>query len=129
MNPGKACIACHKASGEPDAPKFNVAGTVYPSGHETDYCYGIDGKSADYSDVIVEITDANNVVHELHPGTTGNFSLISAAFATPYKAKVKSAKGERVMGEAQTDGDCNGCHTVNGGGNGSKAPGRIVVPL
>jgi cytochrome c553 len=128
MNPGLACIACHKKQGG-EAPIFNVAGTVYPLGHESDLCYGINGTSPDYQDVVVEITDANNVVYNLHPGPTGNFSLRKSGLAYPYKAKVKSSKGERAMSEAQTDGDCNGCHTVDGGGNGSKAPGRIVVPL
>ena len=127
MNPGKACIQCHKAEGE--GPIFKVAGTVYPSGHETDYCYGINGTSPDFTDVRVEITDANGVVSSLKVGTTGNFSLSKAGFAYPYKAKVTSAKGERVMNGEQMDGDCNKCHTQDAGGNGSTAPGRIVVPL
>ncbi len=126
MNPGMACIACHKKEGE--GPLFRVAGTVYASGHETDRCYGING-TTDYSDVKVEITDANGVVSTLSVGTTGNFSLSKAGFAYPYKARVVSSKGERVMNAEQTDGDCNGCHTQDAGGNGSMAPGRIVVPL
>ena len=126
MNPGKACIACHKAEGE--GPIFRVAGTVYASGHETDYCYGING-ATDFSDVRVEITDANGVVSSLKVGSTGNFSLSKAGFAYPYKAKVTSSKGERVMNAEQTSGDCNTCHTQDAGGAGSMAPGRIVVPL
>lgn len=127
MNPGMACIACHKKEGE--GPIFRVAGTVYASGHETDRCYGVNGTLPDFQDVVVEITDANGVVSNLHPGSTGNFSLSKAGFAYPYKAKVISSKGERVMNAEQTDGDCNGCHTQDGGGKGSTAPGRIVIPL
>lgn len=127
MNPGMACISCHKAEGE--GPLFRVAGTVYGSGHETDKCYGVNGNSPDFADVVIEITDANNVVSTLKPGATGNFSLEKSGFAYPYKARVVSSKGERVMNEAQNDGDCNGCHTEAGGGKGSLAPGRIVIPL
>lgn len=127
MNPGKACNSCHKSEGE--GPIFKVAGTVYASGHETDYCYGIDGTSPDYSDVRVEVTDANGIVSSISVGSTGNFSLQKTGFAYPYTAKVVSSKGERAMNAAQTEGDCNTCHTVDAGGAGSMAPGRIVIPL
>ncbi len=127
MNPGLACIQCHKSEGE--GPIFKVAGTVYASGHEDNYCYGVSVTSPDYADVVVEITDNNGVVYNLKPGTTGNFSLSKAGFAYPYKARVVSGKGERLMNAEQTDGDCNGCHNAAGGGNGSTAPGRIVIPL
>jgi hypothetical protein len=127
MNPGLACIQCHKSQGE--GPIFRVAGTVYESGHEDNYCYGVNGTQADFSDVSVEITDNNGIVYNLKPGITGNFSLSKSGFAYPYKARVVSSKGERVMNAPQTDGDCNGCHTAAGGGKGSTAPGRIVIPL
>ncbi|MFO0588992.1 MAG: hypothetical protein U0441_15690 [Polyangiaceae bacterium] len=126
MNPGEACIACHKK--EFEAPQFKLAGTVYASGHENDLCYGIDTSTPDYADVRVIITDANGVDHTFKPGVTGNFST-TQSIAFPYKAKVTSSKGERIMNAAQSDGDCNGCHTEAGGGKGSTAPGRIVVPL
>ncbi|MBK8251199.1 MAG: hypothetical protein IPK82_00835 [Polyangiaceae bacterium] len=130
MNPGEACINCHKTSNEADAPIFLVAGTVYPWGHESKYCYGIDGTDPNFADVHVEVTDANGVVFNLSVGQTGNFYLEEAeSFVTPYTAKVVSSKGERAMTASQTDGDCNGCHTQDGGGNGSMAPGRIVIPF
>ena len=130
MNPGEACIACHEqeAIGEPGIPVFDIAGTVYSMGHETNNCYGINGSSPDFSDVIVRIHDANGKDFDLKPGTTGNFTLISASFTAPYTAKVISGKGERAMVAEQTDGDCNLCHTAQAGGNGSDAPGRIVIP-
>lgn len=127
MNPGMACISCHKQ--EKEGPMLHVAGTVYPLGHETDKCFGIDGTSPDFSDVKVEIKDANGQVYTLKIYPTGNFGMEKAGFAYPYTAKVVSSKGERVMNEAQEIGDCNLCHTAAGGGNGSKAPGRIVMPL
>ncbi len=126
MNPGEACIKCHKSKS--DAPNFSVAGTVYASGHETDLCYGIDTSTPDYADVRVIITDANGVEHSLKPGTTGNFST-EQSIPGPFKAKVVSSKGERVMNSVQSNGDCNLCHTQDAGGNGSMSPGRIVVPL
>lgn len=131
MNPGMACISCHQkeAAEEPEVPIFAVAGTVYPLGHETDYCYGVDGTSPDFAGVKVVVTDANGQAYTLDVGATGNFSLSKLGFAYPYTAKVVSPAGERVMNEAQQSGDCNLCHTATGGGNGSMAPGRIVVPL
>jgi hypothetical protein len=128
MNPGKACNSCHRKSGEGEAPIYAIAGTVYPTGHEPDYCYGVDGASQGFQDVLVQITDANGAVYSLRPGKTGNFWLRQAGFAAPYTAKVVSSAGERSMNSAQTIGDCNLCHTASGGGNGSAAPGRIVVP-
>lgn len=128
MNPGKACNSCHKKSGEDEAPIYDIAGTVYPTEHEPDYCYGVDGASPGFQDVLVQITDANGAVYSLRPGKTGNFWLRKAGFAAPYTAKVVSSVGERSMSTAQTVGDCNLCHTARGGGNGSAAPGRIVIP-
>ena len=127
MNPGKACLACHAQEGK--GPMLHVAGTVYPLGHETDLCHGIDGTSPEFSDVKVEITDANGQVHTLKIYPTGNFGREQAGFAYPYTARVVSSKGERVMNGPQEIGDCNLCHTAAGGGNGSDAPGRIVMPL
>ncbi|MEZ4312381.1 MAG: hypothetical protein R3F14_30495 [Polyangiaceae bacterium] len=131
MNPGEACITCHKneTNSFEMPPIFLVAGTVYPSGHESELCYGIDGTSPDFADVVVQVTDANGAQLNLKPNKTGNFYLEEAeSFVLPYTAKVVSSKGERAMTASQTDGDCNACHTVEGGGNGSMAPGRIVIP-
>ena len=118
MNPGLACISCHAA--EPDAPKFAIAGTVYPTAHEPDLCNGAGSAAA----VQVVVTGADGTTLTLIPNTVGNFSY-RGALATPYKVKVVSMGRERAMGGAQTSGDCNSCHT-KGGANG--APGRIVLP-
>ena len=121
MKPGQACIACHASSGEQEAAIFAVAGTLYPTAHEPDDCNGASPSSG----LKVVITDANGKTFTLTPNAAGNFYSL-ALIATPYKAKVVDASGkERAMVAAQTDGDCNGCHTQSGD-NG--APGRIIPP-
>lgn len=126
MKPGEACNACHSSQKFENPPIFSVAGTVFPTGHEPDLCYGLDGFQQ--TDVVVVVTEANGKEHTLPIGQTGNFSAIFPGFAKPYKAKVVSAKGERIMETEQTDGDCNGCHTQDGDGKNSGAPGRIIPP-
>jgi hypothetical protein len=128
MHPGVACIACHKKEADPEVPQFAVAGTVYPSAHEPDDCMSaVPGGTAS-----VIITEADGKTHTLPVNTAGNFSYVdrTGTFKLPYKAKVVSGGKERVMTDAQTDGDCNGCHTQTGSkGSGTKvAPGRIILP-
>jgi mono/diheme cytochrome c family protein len=114
MNPGQACISCH-ASGE--GPRFAIAGTVYPTGHEPDLCNGTGAAQ-------VIITDANGNTLTLTPNSAGNFSS-RASLALPYHAQVVANGKTRAMSAAQSSGDCNSCHTQNGA-NG--APGRITLP-
>jgi len=116
MNPGQACISCHQQSGG-EAPFFTIAGTVFPSGHEPDLCFGT-------SQAQVVITDAAGHTLTLTPNSAGNFSS-RAALTLPYNAKVVANGMTRAMSAAQTSGDCNSCHTQFGA-NG--APGRITVP-
>jgi hypothetical protein len=127
MHPGRACNTCHSEQppGE-DPPIFLVAGTVYPTGHEPNDCFGVDGTAL--ADVIVRVTDSQGRVYELPVNASGNFFLEEALFTLPYSAAVVSSKGERTMAAKQTSGDCNLCHTEQGAGNGSAAPGRIVAP-
>lgn len=117
MEPGKACIACHKT--KPGAPPFAIAGTVYPSGHEPDRCIGSGAAGA-----LVVVTDKDGKKYNLPVNSAGNFAA-AGALALPYTAEVQYMGKTRAMAAAQTDGDCNGCHTENGA-NG--APGRIVLP-
>ena len=116
MHPGRACNACHSMSGG-EAPRFSIAGTVYPSAHEPDDCYG---KSA----ISVVITGANGAIITLNSNSAGNFYSY-ASVATPYHAKVVSSAGERAMSAGQVSGDCNTCHTEGGS---KSAPGRIMAP-
>ena len=117
MNPGKACIACH-SSGE--GPGFAIAGTVYPTGHEPDLCFGT-------SMAQIIITDATGkTLSPVVPNSAGNFYLsATTTIALPYHAAVVANGKTRAMSAAQTSGDCNSCHTQNGA-NG--APGRITLP-
>jgi hypothetical protein len=116
MHPGVACINCHDSG---RGPAFTIAGTVYPSVHEPDDCNGIVGTGT-----TVVITDKAGKVTTIPVNSVGNF-YSAANIATPFQAKVVKGGAERVMIGAQTNGDCNSCHTVKGS---SAAPGRIVAP-
>lgn len=118
MHPGAACVSCHSQRGE--GPR-GIAGTVFPTAHEPDDCNGAPGSSG----VTVVITDANGVVTTLKVNGAGNFYSKRSSIALPYTAKVVSGSKVRVMATAQTNTDCNSCHTEGGT---SGAPGRIVAP-
>jgi hypothetical protein len=117
MNPGKACLACHNGG---QAHAFGIGGTVYPTAHEPDLCYGADGANG----ATVVITDADGNEIPLSPTSTGNI-VYGSPVSVPYRAKVVFMGRERAMSTPQTSGDCNGCHTQNGA---MGAPGRILLP-
>lgn len=119
MRPGGACITCHEA--EREGPRFVVAGTLYPTAHEPDDCYGVSSKAG--AEVVV--TDAAGVETRLSVNASGNFFLEEASIQLPYRARVEYDGRMRVMVEAQTNGDCNGCHSEAGSQN---APGRVFLP-
>jgi len=118
MDPGMACVSCHAKSGE--APKFTIAGTVYPTGHEPDLCNGTNGSTG--AQIVITGADGKSIT--LTPNNAGNFSS-NGAVTKPYQAKVTYMGRERLMIAAQTSGDCNSCHTQTGA---NMAPGRIVTP-
>jgi hypothetical protein len=118
MRPGEACNSCHQSQGE--GPIYTIAGTLYPTGKEPDDCQGVDGSSG----AVVVITDANDMVYELTPNRSGNFTL-RANIALPYHAMVVTDTAIRPMVAGQTVGDCNSCHTEEGS---QDAPGRIALP-
>jgi hypothetical protein len=123
MRPGEACIACHM-SGE--GTIFQIAGTVYPTGHEPNDCVG-----STTTDIKVIITDATGTEYPLTPNSVGNFTYgggrSGGSLQFPYSARVeRGGKIVEAMGAKQTNGDCNSCHTATGA-NG--APGRIAAPL
>jgi hypothetical protein len=119
MSPGQACIACHTSSGG-EAPRFALAGTVYPTAHEPNDCNGASGTGG----AQVVITGADGRAVTLTPNGAGNF-YYQGTVALPYLAKVLYMGRERVMVDKQTSGDCNACHTQSGTMN---APGRIILP-
>jgi hypothetical protein len=114
MHPGRACISCH-SSGE--GPRFQIAGTAYPTGHEPDDCYGATGAA-------VEVTDARGAVTSLALNAAGNF-FSSAAIAFPIHVAVVANGARRAMAGSPPSGDCNTCHTPDGT---NQAPGRIALP-
>jgi hypothetical protein len=118
MNPGKACISCHRSD---EAPTFAVAGTLYPTAHEPDLCNGTNGSTTGAQ---VVITVAKGKVLTLTPNAVGNFSY-QGTVALPFLASVTYVGRERRMVTAQNNGDCNACHTTSGA---MSAPGRILLP-
>lgn len=133
MFPGMPCNDCHsnptKYGFFESEGTFDIAGTVFPTGHEPDNCAGVDGTSL--TDVIVRIEDAAGMTWDLHPNEAGNF-FIENGVTPPYSARVISSAGVRAMSYKPTNGDCNLCHTQEGSDGGDPdsgvAPGRIVVP-
>jgi mono/diheme cytochrome c family protein len=120
MEPGQGCISCHSKSGE--APKFVIAGTLFPTGHEPDNCDGVNGTSG----ARVVVTGNDGTIVTLTPNSVGNF-YSTTTLPPPYQAKVVNASGvERVMSATASTGDCNSCHTQSGA-NG--APGRVTLPI
>jgi len=121
MEPGQSCISCHAGTGG-EAPKFVIAGTLYPTGHEPDNCNGVNGNTG----ARVVVTGTNGTSVTLTPNSAGNF-YSTTTLPPPYQAKVVSSAGvERVMSSAASTGDCNSCHTQNGT---NSAPGRITMPM
>jgi hypothetical protein len=116
MRPGSACIDCHVK--ERKAPKFAFAGTVYPTLHEPDDCYGTP------AGVAVVVTDAKGKTATASVNAAGNF-FFEGTLTPPLAAKVVSGGRERAMKEPVATGDCNGCHTNAGA---KDAPGRISPP-
>jgi hypothetical protein len=126
MNPGLACIGCHAMGG--DGPRYTIAGTLYPTGHEPDLCDGVSPTSAAGAQIVIVGMDQKSVTIPVN--AAGNF-FWTGTLAKPYLAKVVYMGRERAMIESQTSGDCNTCHTQNGtmlAGATMKAPGRIVLP-
>ena len=120
MAPGQACNQCHSAG---DGPSYRIAGTVYPTAHEPDACNGANGTGVDGA--VVVITGANGTEYRLPTNSVGNFGSSTRGLVMPYTARVEYQGRTREMIAAQTNGDCNLCHTLAGT---SGAPGRVMLP-
>ena len=134
MHPGHACIACHadpdafgagddddddEEEEDDDIPMYSIAGTVYPTAHEPNDCYGASDGS-----LFVLVEDADGVMATLVPNEAGNF-FTDAPLRAPYRVKVVRGDASRAMTELAEHGDCNACHTQDGT---EDAPGRIMAP-
>ncbi len=117
MHPGVACITCHSSQADDDAPRFRVAGTAYPTGHEPDNCNGA-------TPATVEVTDASGKVFLLNTNAAGNF-FSTARIVFPIRVAVLANGKRRSMEGSPPTGDCNSCHTQDGA---NMAPGRITLP-
>lgn len=121
MHPGDNCIECH--AGNPQAPQFTIAGTLYASLHEPIDCNGVDGtKQA----VQIQIFDAGGkkLLTTLTPNAAGNF-YSNIAVGNGYHARVVYNGKANTMGVQQVNGDCNACHQQQGI---QGAPGRVMLP-
>jgi hypothetical protein len=130
MNPGEACIACHKqeaAEGSREAKVYSVAGTLYPTAHEPDDCNGVNGTKGTKPKVV--ITDAKGTTVTLEVNSAGNF-YYERSLSKPLRAKVVRGDAVYEMQAEIKDGDCNACHTEAGRADeGVDYPrGRIVSP-
>ena len=125
MHPGRVCLDCHMQAVQPFIKnRFQIAGTVFPTGHEPDDCYGVDGVAAG---IEVEVTDAMNQVFTMPVNEAGNFMQMGmpGSVVFPISALVRRGDLEIKMASSQNTGDCNSCHTQDGTNN---ALGRIVGP-
>jgi hypothetical protein len=130
MHPGRDCVTCHDAErredpDDDDIPDLVVGGTVYPTGHEPNDCFG--DAAADLRVVIRSL--ATDAEVSLAPNASGNFLLhrgtAPPGFEPPFSVKLVAGDRERVMAMPAPQGSCNACHTQDGAMN---APGRIVSP-
>jgi len=130
MFPGIACQTCHGAGMlKADAPALAFGGTAYPTAHEPDNC----NSTNIVAGAMVQVVDAKMKMFQATIDPVGNFSVratTTSPVTFPIEVKIVSGGKERIMGEPAPNGDCNGCHTVNGNNvdGGNKAPGRIMLP-
>jgi hypothetical protein len=115
MMPGQPCLSCHAAS----APLLSFAGTIFPSAHEPDDCFGAVGNG-----ITILIKGANGQRLTVTPNAAGNF-IAAASVAAPYTVEVSYQGRTRTKAQPQTSGDCNSCHSQHGA---SGAAGRITLP-
>lgn len=132
MNPGQACIACHRS--DPGAPAYSAAGTLYYLDHEVDNCNGYSGSApgGPSGPAVVELLDAMGQTVRVTSNPAGNFATRRPLSFPLRSARVIGPTGRVAeMGGPIPHGDCNGCHTTEGTntGAGDPAPGRVIVPL
>jgi len=119
MHPGVACTECHDRKNK--GPIYTIGGTLYPTPHEPNDCYGTSTSS---STAKVVVTDANNKETTLSVNSAGNFYTKNSV-AFPVRVKVVQGTKVRAMATPVTNGDCNVCHTENGA---QSARGRVFLP-
>jgi len=127
MNPGVACLQCHLDYGGNRA--FPFSGTVFSSFHEKSMC-----NSPPPPGARIEILDeAGQITLTMLPSASGNFhSTLAPGVPLPYRARLVANGRVREMQTLQMSGDCNACHSEQGGRqlptDEHEAPGRVVWP-
>lgn len=98
MRPGADCLVCHTGD---DAPKWNVAGTVYgaPNAAAT---AGIQG-------VTVHVTDTNGRKLDLTTNSAGNF-YTAEDMQPPFTVALEKDGAKIASTSSQPSGACNSCH-------------------
>lgn len=113
MEPGRDCLTCH---GGGDAPRWTLAGTVYPTAGAA-AGDGVLGAT-------VRVTDANGWTFGLRTNAAGNFYTAERA-VFPLRVCVEYRGASSCMSDPVASGACNACHQVPASGD---ADGRITVP-
>jgi mono/diheme cytochrome c family protein len=143
MQPGVACINCHSRSGGDDdliakdgdgeggeggegGPRFTIAGTVFPSAHEPNQCYGSASRAPPSSSSTAPASPSPPPVN-----SAGNFfSSTSRPRPLPRQGRPSRDASASCSAWCPT-GHCNMCHTQTGAtvvSGGMRAPGRILLP-
>lgn len=120
MNPGEACASCHQTRRR--GPVAGFMGTLYPSLHEATMC-SVTSVPAGLSVQILDMAGVVRNTFTISSTSNGNFYGGTVGNPSTYRARVMLngvVKSEMVG--AQTNGDCNVCHTAQGA---QGAPGRI----
>lgn len=112
MLPGANCINCHVEGGDPGAPAWTAAGTVFKD---------IDG-SKGLKGAIVRITDSVGTVRELISNDVGNF-YNTTDLIPPLTAEIEKGGQIVKMSREVQHGACNACHACDG-----TAGGKLYGP-
>lgn len=119
MRPGQNCLSCHQDGfGDPDAPVFSAAGTVFSS-PQSDHCDGVEGAK-----IFLAAADGTEI--ELTTNSAGNFwtrePLLAEGPGPRIEFEGRTLKMNRPLPAVAA---CNACHSNPPVGG---APGKIFIP-
>lgn len=133
---GQPCLICHDGNG-PGEAVFSFGGTVYETQMPPD-----PNHRRPASDVIVELIDANKVMHQAATNCSGNFFVMKSDYAPVFPVWVRLHYGALPDGmplppvemnsPVYRDGSCAKCHAdpagVDSTGPVFLSPSPINVP-
>ena len=119
MRPGANCLGCHQDGfGDPDAPEFTAAGTIFES-PQSDFCDGVEG-------VKVYLTAEDGSEIELTTNAAGNFYTMEPLMVEGPGPRIEFEGRSLKMGRnLPPTPACNACHSNPPVGG---APGKIYIP-